>query len=57
MESPMTAQAKKLPNEKPRRASEQQKQEVARTLEKELSLLTEERKERAERLGLKVQLN
>jgi hypothetical protein len=53
----MTAQAKKLPNEKPRRASEQQKQEVARTLEKELSLLTEERKERAERLGLKVQLN
>lgn len=53
----MTAQAKKRPNENPRRPSEQQKQEVARTLEKELSLLAEERRERAERLGLKIELN
>lgn len=57
MESPMTAQAKKFPNQSQRQATEQQKQEVARTLEKELSLLAEERKERAERLGLKVALH
>ena len=53
----MTAQVKKLPNENQRRATEHQKQEVARTLEKELSLLADERKECAERLGLKVALN
>ena len=53
----MTAQTKKLPNQTQRQATEQQKQEVARTLEKELSLLADERKERAERLGLKGALN
>ena len=53
----MTAQAKKLPDQRQRQATEQQKQEVARTLEKELSLLADERKERAERLGLRIELN
>jgi hypothetical protein len=57
MEYPMTAPATKRPNKDQRRASELHQQEVARTLEKELSLLVEERKERAERLGLKVELN
>jgi hypothetical protein len=55
MEPAMTAQAKTLP--KQRQATEQQKQEVARTLEKELSLLADERRERAERLGLKIELH
>ena len=52
----MTEQAKKPPNQIQRQATEQQKQEVARTLEKELSLLADERKERADRLGLKIEL-
>ena len=53
----MTAQPTKRPDKAQRRAFEQHQQEVARTLEKELSLLVEERKERAERLGLKIALN
>jgi hypothetical protein len=57
MEYPMTAQATKRPDKAQRRASEQHQYEVARTLEKELNLLVEERKERAERLGLKIALN
>jgi hypothetical protein len=57
MEYPMMAQIKKLPNENQRRAIELQKQEVARSLDKELALLAEERKERAARLGLKFELN
>lgn len=49
----MTAQPAKSQNSS-RRPSRETQQEVARSLERELKLLTEERQERALRLGLDI---